>query len=377
MVERDNYVKIQRHLLYLEEVMQLTPVSLDRYRFYLRHLLLWAGDRDFNDVQSIRPTFPVYLASLPGKNGKGIMAGTTQKKILNTSKRFLRWAKATYSRELNGLSMNWIDTLRQIRQPQIMTDHIFVSEEEVKTIISFPAEECDLALIRDQAAAAMLFLTGMRGSAFVTLPISAIDLPNLTIRQWPELGVHTKNTKKATTFLLSIPELLVPVHRWDQIVRSSLPSKAPWYAPISHSWGEQSLSNVEPGKNRLNALEKRLKLLFLLVDLQYKSPHKFRHGHAVFGLLHAQTMADYKAVSMNLMHDSIEITDSTYAPMLSSDVQDRILGLSTQNLKSLNKHYVGQQPENEVAHEMEHLLGSLDKAHLGQALVLIAGKLTQ
>jgi hypothetical protein len=39
-------------------------------------------------------------------------------------------------------------------------------------------------------------------------------------------------------------------------------------------------------------------------------------------------MADYKAVSMNLMHDSIEITNNTYIPILSSYVQDRLTGLS-------------------------------------------------
>jgi hypothetical protein len=188
---------------------------------------------------------------------------------------------------------------------------------------------------------------------------------------WPELGVHTKNSKKATTFLLNIPELLLPVRRWDAIVRPALPPSTPWYAPIEHCWGEQSLSNEEPGKCRLNDLEKRLKLLFSLAKLEFKSPHKFRHGHAVFGLLHAQTMADYKAVSMNLMHDSIEITDSTYASMLSSDVRVRIANLSGKTQSA---------PGHEISFEggeLEDYLNSLGKESLGRALVFIAGKLTQ
>jgi len=371
MIERQNYLKTKKHLIYLEEVLQLTPASLERYRFYLRHLLLWAGDRDFKDVQGIRPTFPTYLITLPGKDGKGILAGTTQKKILDTSKRFFRWAKASYPRELNSLPMVWIDTLRLTRQPQVTTENVFVSEDEVKQLIAYPVEHDDLALVRDQAAAAMLFLSGMRGSAFVTLPISALDLANLTVRQWPEVGVHTKNSKKATTFLLNIPDLLAPVHRWDAIVRPVLPPSTPWYAPIEHCWGEQSLSNEKPGKCRLTGLEKRLKLLFSLAKLEFKSPHKFRHGHAVFGLLHAQTMADYKAVSMNLMHDSIEITDSTYAPMLSSDVQERIAGLSGKAV-SMPGHEVPL-----VGNELESYLSNLGKEGLGRALVFIAGKLTQ
>ncbi len=364
MIERQNYLKIKEHLKYLDEVLQLNPVSVERYRFYLRHLLLWADDQNFRNVQTIRPTLPSYLASLPGKDGTGFLAGASQKKIINSSKRFFQWAKSTYPREMNSLPIAWIDTLRPSRHQQSSAENVFVSLEEVKNLISVPVPENNLALLRDQAAAAMLFLSGMRASAFTTLPISAIDLDNLTIRQWPELGVHTKNSKKATTFLLNIPELLDPVRRWDAIARATLLASTPWYAPIAHTWGDQRLSNEEPGKTRSHALQKRLQVLFSLANVEFKSPHKFRHGHAVYGLLHAQTMADYKAVSMNLMHGSIEITDSTYAPMLSSDVQERIAGLSS-------------KPTSTPDNELESFLNSLDRESQKHALVFIAGKLTQ
>ncbi len=68
--------------------------------------------------------------------------------------------------------------------------------------------------------------------------------------------------------------------------------------------------------------------VFKLADLPYKSPHKFRHGHAVYALQHAKTMADYKAVSMNLMHGDIRVTDGIYAPLAGDEVQQRIAGLT-------------------------------------------------
>lgn len=364
MIERQNYLKVKEHLKYLEEVLQLNPTSVERYRFYLRHLLLWADGQNFRNVQAIRPTLPSYLASLPGKEGKGTLAGVSQKKIIDSSKRFFRWAKSTYPREMNSLPVAWIDTLRLSRQPQVSAENVFVTLEEVQALISVPVPENNLVLLRDQAAVAMLFLSGMRASAFTTLPILGVDLENLTLRQWPELGVHTKNSKKATTFLLNIHELLDPVRRWDAIVRPSLPASTPWYAPIAHTWGEQCLSTEEPGKTRSHALQKRLELLFSFANVEFKSPHKFRHGHAVYGLLHAQTMADYKAVSMNLMHDSIEITDSTYAPMLSSDVQERIAGLSGKTAST---------PDN----KLEAYLNRLDRESQKHALVFIAGRLTE
>ena len=370
MIERQNYLKTRKHLVYLEEVLQLAPASLERCRFYLRHLLLWAGSQDFKQAQTIRPTLPAYLAAQPGKNGKGSLAGVTQKKILDTAKRFFHWSKTTYPRELQNLPLTWVDTLRLPRQARPIVENIFVSEEEVKQLISLPSDLDNLALLRDQAAAALLFLSGMRGGALVTLPISAIDLENLTVRQWPELGVHTKNSKRATTFLLNRTELLAPVRRWDDLVRAGLPASAPWYAPIQSNWGEQHISDETPGKCRLTALEKRLRLLFGLANLPFKSPHKFRHGHAVFGLLHAQTMADYKAVSMNLMHDSIEITDSTYAPMLSSDVQMRIAEMSGRTVST-------PEMNSPSGSELETYINGLGKESLGRALVYIAGKLTQ
>jgi site-specific recombinase XerC len=92
---------------------------------------------------------------------------------------------------------------------------VFVTLDEVLQLVRFPVDDRNFALQRDQAAAAMLFLSGMRSTAFTTLPIAAVDLADRSIKQWPELGVKTKNGKRATTFLLPIPELLACVSRWD------------------------------------------------------------------------------------------------------------------------------------------------------------------
>jgi hypothetical protein len=71
-----------------------------------------------------------------------------------------------------------------------------------------------------------------------------------------------------------------------------------------------------------------MRKLFAAADMPYKSPHKFRHGHAVFSLQNAQTMADYKAVSMNLMHADISVTDGIYAPLAGEEVKERIANLT-------------------------------------------------
>lgn len=181
--------------------------------------------------------------------GDGILAATSQKKIIETARRFYQWTKSTYPKEFRGLSASWIDLLRPSRLAPPAIEHEYVSLDEMRQLVQFQVPDDDLALKRDQAAAALLFLSGMRASAFVSLPIQAIDLESRSIKQWPELGVKTKNHKRATTYLLPIPELFQVVANWDALVRSALPATASWYAPVSTSWGEQVLSPEEPGNN--------------------------------------------------------------------------------------------------------------------------------
>lgn len=362
MIQRSNYLLVRRYLLDLEEVYQLSSSSLGRYRFYLRHLLLWAGETPFQQAVKLRPTFPSYVSNLPGRQGDATLAPVTQKKIIEAGKRFFTWAKQNHPKEFGSLGTAWLESLRPPRVRESSNEHEYVSLEEVLRLVAVPHEDDDLALLRDKAAAAMLFLSGARASAFTTLPIAAVDLPARTLRQWPDLGVATKNGKRATTFLLPIPELLSVAQKWDVAVRSNLPTTTPWYAPISVHWGGQSLDESAPGKNRHQALDKRLRKLFDLAGLPYKSAHKFRHGHAVYGLQHAQTMADYKAVSMNLMHEDIKITDEIYAPILTNEVQLRINRLAASEPRSMDN-------------SLESLVRSLSNHDLSAVMRIVAERL--
>lgn len=325
MICRPNYFLAKEFVEYLSEVMQLNPNSVGRYWSHLKHLLAWADALPFSQAASIRPTFTAYLAAKakdkPESDG---LAGLSLKKILQTAKRFFKWCKAMYPHQYRSLPPAWIDALRLPRESRPVEEHRFVKLDQVLQLIGIPIADKDLATWRDQAAAAMLFLSGARATAFTTLTLACVDLPNRTIKQWADLGVKTKNSKSATTFLLEIPELLHFVERWDGYIRSRLPPETAWYAPILQNWGDQRLSVEPPGNNRNVALGRRLRKLFALAQIPSLSPHAFRHGHAVYALQHCRTMADYKAVSMNLMHDSIAITDGIYAPLALDEVRQRV-----------------------------------------------------
>ena len=200
-----------------------------------------------------------------------------------------------------------------------------VTLDEILAIALSPVKSIEERRIR--AGAVMLFLSGMRIGAFVSLPIQAVDVEKRVVYQFPNLGVRTKNRKYGTTFLLNIPELIKVVKEWDDEVRKALPSNGLWFALLDPKTGEIDPTKLIAGESRKNIFTKNLKKWLEKVDLPYHSPHKFRHGFTHYGLEHALTIEDYKAISMNLMHSSMEITDQYYSNLNDTTIKARIESL--------------------------------------------------
>lgn len=345
--------------------MQLSQGSIHRYKTDLNHFLIWLDDTLVETCNAKYPSFSTYLQKSRIDGQSKSLAPATQKKAIQTAKQFLHWAKMNYPQRFKNLPGLWIDSMQPGPHVTGQKEHEFVSLEEVVKLAtgSLPIET--LVNQRDQAAAAMLFLSGMRASSFVSLPIKAVDISRKEIKQWPSLGVRTKFRKHSTTYLLDIPVLLEIVAIWDNFIRAQLPGDAMWYPVIISEWSSENISSKPPGKNRHIQLGKRLRKLSNLVGMEYKSPHKYRHGHAVYALLQAKNMADYKAISQNLMHGSIQVTDSIYAWLNDSQVKDRIASLSHTASER-------QEPQN----EMEAYISKLTKTELKQALQQVTYLLT-
>ena len=371
MIHRPNYHQVNRFLNHLAKDNQLDPDSIGHYKEYLNVLLRWADETPLCLAHTITPSLPDYLA-MPAHYGLG--AESTLKKTVQTIKRALTWLKLDSPTEFKPLPSNWLEALCPPNPKKLLEnrlavgeiqapppEHVFSTLEEVLQLISLPRDKEDIAKWRDQAAVAMMFSLGIRATAFGSLPIMAVNLRQREIRQWPDLGVRTKNNKKATTYLLEIPQLMVCIEEWDAYVRSQLPVTAMWYTPIISRWGVQQLSPLPAGKRRGSAIDKRLHKLYEEAQMPYLSAHKLRHGHAVFALSRCKTMADYKAVSTNLMHEDITTTDKIYAPLLSNDVHQRIASL------------VEQPPSLPIEDsELAAYLQSLSKDEMRTALHILA-----
>ncbi len=92
----------------------------------------------------IRPTFPAYVASLPGRReAPGLAAGFTEENH-RSCPAFLHWAKAAYPKDFHELPISWIETLRLPRLPEAPNEHVYVTLEEAITLASLPVASDDL-----------------------------------------------------------------------------------------------------------------------------------------------------------------------------------------------------------------------------------------
>ena len=325
MISRDNYQTVKRYLDYLDQVKQNEVNTIKRRRIQFRHLLEWADETPFYDAPKKRPTFPRYLSTARNDGHLEPLATSTVVRTLRAVREFFIWLRLSAPTQYRLITDTWLATLHAAKAKQSeVVEHEEFSLDEVRKLVGLKIET--LTDMRDQAAIAFLFASGMRVGAFVTLSLTCIDLASGSVKQWPKLGVHTKNGKAATTQLLDIPDLMTVIRRWDDYLRAHLPDSALWFASLS-SDGMSLTGATVAGVERRAMVAKAIKRLCQRAGLAYHSPHKLRHGHAVYAFKQARTIEQLKAISQNLMHSSLTITDSIYGVLSGQDVADAIAGL--------------------------------------------------
>jgi integrase len=291
-------------------------------------LLDWAGPTRLTDGETIEPCFTAYLLTARNDGSEKELAPSMLRRICMGSRMFFLWAKQQFPHYSN-VPDAWIQAIRPTKalmQPKI-GEHQFWKLEDVLKIARYPVDT--LHDRRAQSAICFLYLSGMRISAFVTLPLNCVDIQNRRVEQNPDKGVMTKNQKAAITTLLPILELIHVAAEWDALVRSSLPAATPWFVYIDNA--DRLKNPVGDVRKQVNgrrmAVVEGMKRLCALAGVPYLSPHKLRHGHAIYGIKHARNMRELKAVSQNLMHSSISITDGIYGNLNNDDLAQTIASL--------------------------------------------------
>lgn len=327
MINRSNWLLVKSYLDYLSTVQQVSQKTLEAESSRLRVLLVWAGDVGFgvgNAVTLIRPGFPYYAVNfrLDGKEGNHSPAYS--QKLISSARRFFTWLTVHH----RGFSV-LVPWLHSLVLPRLLVKPVKARDVVTVDYVRSLAQ-LEVSTIRYQrivAAAVFLFLSGMRVDAFVSMPVNVFDLSSLSVYQWPSLGVRTKFGKHATTYLLNLPDLLEVVTAWHQKVSDF----AFWFAPLTRDGDLLQEETFQPGRFRAAALREDLRELCHVSGLRYYAPHAFRHGHAVYSFEVAKDVGDWKAISQNLMHSSLTVTDGIYGVLHDRDTQLRISRLGQQN----------------------------------------------
>jgi site-specific recombinase XerC len=219
------------------------------------------------------------------------------------------------------MSPAWLHTFKFKTYPEEFDEENTITKDEIVLISKLPTES--LVEQRVQAGTCFLYLSGMRVSAFTSMPIKAVNLQKLEVRQSPNLGMITKNKKSATTYILDIKEVFEIVRKWDTFVRSRLPADGYWFAPLIPTTGELDPNPAKANENRSTIFRKNLKKWLSKNQVTLHSPHAFRRGHANFLFDHASDIGDIDAARENLMHDSLATTE-LYARKRRAQIKSRI-----------------------------------------------------
>lgn len=338
LINRNNYFDVQAYLEHCERVRRNSAETVKRKRGLLRHLLEWALETPFFEAPRISTHFSDYLDNI-GQNGQnrsddksGPLSPETKKKALEESIRifkfFLRKDPQRYKSRI--ITDEWLASLKIAPKHDRIAEHEFYTLDEVERLVASAPQQDSLTEIRIRAAIALLFLSGMRVGALVTMPLKAFDprAPHPVIWQWGLYGVETKFDRPITTFLLqNLPSLMTHVLRWDDIVRTGRPDNTLWFTAISRD-GTSLIHDAKPGRSRDDAIRKGVNLLCEQTGIPYRHPHCLRHGHIVYAMKRASNMEDMVAIAQNVGHEDVTTTLRVYGRLTQTNLQDSIARIS-------------------------------------------------
>ncbi len=327
MINRQNWLDVRAYLQHMDRRLGRHPSTIHKYRTQLRHLLEWADGHSLEKAREIDPSFPAYLVTARADGRTAPLSYSTIYKTIITARAFFQFARLEWTQRYRKLSESWIDLLQPARESKPMpqlAEHRFYSLDEVMSIARVSVET--LREERARVAVVALFLSGMRPDVLASIPIACVDLPRNRILQIPQMGVRTKNNKAAITYLLDIPELLDIIQAWDRRVRASFEPSALWYATLTND-GMQLTQTTRAIVGRASVIGDDLRIICKKAGVEYKSPHKLRHGHIVYARNLVHDMAQLKAISQNVMHSTVLITDQVYGALTDNQVQSVISSL--------------------------------------------------
>lgn len=337
MINRENYLLVREFLEYRETVKQREKLTINTYWHSMKHFLQWLDSRHVTEAEKVKPPFPEYMLHArnkqhPSQNKKDLapLSSSKMEKTVTHVRIFLEWLRVYKGIKVSAAYIETLEVRRSARAQSKLTKREYWKLSDVEKIAALKPR--NIVEKRDIAATCFMFLSGARIGAFVTLPFAAVDIEKSRIIQSPEIGVRTKNHKAAVTFLLPIESLMKPVKEWHEYLAAHGGRDLLWYPAFKGNFGNYDdwdrqmvkggIENSHTGRQQ--TFKDSLRLLCDRAGVKYLSPHKLRHGHGVYGVKNAKDISELKAISQNLMHAHIGITDGIYGKLADDDLSEII-----------------------------------------------------
>ena len=189
---------------------------------------------------------------------------------------------------------------------------------------------------RDRALIAFTALSGMRDLAIISLPLGCFNTESLQVDQDPSKGVKTKFSKIIYTTLFKFDKnLLEYVLSWYKYLKdkklfdNSYPffpsTKIEQASKVQHSFTAIGISNEF--WSDAGSMRKIFKSRAEQQELEYYSPHKFRHFAISEANKYAVGAEQMKAISQNVGHERLATTFYGYGAVDNYRVSDIILDM--------------------------------------------------
>ena len=193
---------------------------------------------------------------------------------------------------------------------------------------------------RDKALFAFFMLTGARDGAVASLKIKHVNLESQHVFQ-DGREVKTKASKTIDAYFFPVGgDYLATFKQWMEYLRSvklfgpedALFPKAD--VGVAPGGGFAVLGLSRHGYANGSKLNGIIRAAFALVQMPQYTPHSFRKTLVLHGDQICTSMEERKAWSMNLGHDNIVTTVTSYLPVTKQRQAELIGGMS--DLKAVN-----------------------------------------
>ncbi len=348
---------------FYEYLKNFRGFSGDTIRCYEKAIWLWEDFSDMVDFAYFNATkateFVGWLKKKKKKNSENVISLSYCYDILRFLKVFFEWLskQGGFKLKISQSTVEYLTlTKAEIRKATQPRRNETPSIEEVKKTIENICGNTEVEM-RDKALISLMFLTGARISAVMTLSLGCFDKEKMTIYQDPNAGVHTKFSKLIISAFIpsTYMEPAEYFMNWFNYLEKQKGFKPadPIFPATKVENGKENLNYYNTGEvepifwKSTSSVRKIFQKRFEQAGVKYYHPHTLRHLVIKEISKLPLTEEEKKAISQNLGHESIGTTFSSYG--YGKVTEDRQIDL----VRSLN--FDGKQVETKLSMTQEEL----------------------